>query len=83
MHLCKKRLLHLIPLAITWSDVSAFSIKKVLDFLPAGMMENDLPVDYYTVQIQGKEKLLFFEHIDPHFTPDVWAGGLWRRPSGN
>ena len=32
------------------------------------MIGNDLPVDYYTVQIQGKEKLLYFEHIDPRFT---------------
>ena len=32
------------------------------------MMGNDLPVDCFTVLIQGKEKLLFFEHIDPRFT---------------
>ena len=32
------------------------------------MMGNDLSVDCFTVLIQGKEKLLFFEHIDPRFT---------------
>ena len=56
------------PIAITWSDGRTFPIEQVRDSRPAGMIGNDLPVDYYTVQIQGKEKLLYFEHIDPRFT---------------
>lgn len=56
------------PMAVAWSDGRTFPINKVRDFRPAKMAGNDLPVDYYTVQIQGKEKLLYFEHIDPRFT---------------
>lgn len=56
------------PVAVTWSDGRTFPISKVRDFRPAGMMGNDMPVDCFTVLIQGKEKLLFFEHIDPRFT---------------
>lgn len=56
------------PVAVTWSDGRTFPINKVRDFRPAGMMGNDLSVDCFTVLIQGKEKLLFFEHIDPRFT---------------
>ncbi len=56
------------PIAITWSDGRTFPIEKVRDFRPAGMAGNDLAGDCFTVLIQGKEKLLFFEHIDPRFT---------------
>lgn len=59
---------YMLPVAVTWSDGRTFPIKKVRDFRPAGMMGNDLSVDCFTVLIQGKEKLLFFEHIDPRFT---------------
>ena len=56
------------PVAITWSDGRTFPIEKVRDFRPAGMAGNDLAGDCFTVLIQGREKLLFFEHIDPRFT---------------
>lgn len=56
------------PVAVTWLDGRTFSIEKAQDFRPAGIMGNDLSVDCFTVLIQGKEKLLFFEHIDPRFT---------------
>ena len=45
------------PTSITWAD-----------FRPAGTADNDCNGDCFTVLIQGQEKHLFFEHIDPRFT---------------
>ncbi|OUN39610.1 hypothetical protein B5G28_04630 [Faecalibacterium sp. An77] len=56
------------PVSITWADGRTFPIEQVRDFRPAGMAGSSLPGDCFTVLIQGKEKLLFFEHIDPRFT---------------
>lgn len=56
------------PVSIIWADGRTFPIEKVRDFRPAGMIMNNLPVDCFTVLIQGREKLLFFEYIDPRFT---------------
>ena len=44
------------PTSITWAD------------RPAGTADNDCNGDCFTVLIQGQEKHLFFEHIDPRFT---------------
>jgi hypothetical protein len=40
----------------------------VRDFRPAGAANNGIAGDCFTVIIQGREKHLFFEHIDPRFT---------------
>ena len=56
------------PLSITWADGRTFPIERVRDFRPAGMAGSDLAGDCFTVLIQGQEKLLFFEHVDPRFT---------------
>lgn len=51
------------PTSITWSDGRTFPIEIVRDFRPAGTASGDC----FTVLIQGQEKHLFFEHLDPRF----------------
>ena len=55
-------------LSITWADGRTFAIDAVRDYRPAGTVGNDTSGDCFTVLIQGREKHLFFEHIDPRFT---------------
>ena len=59
---------YMLPTAITWADGRTFPIETVRDFRPAGAADNSANGDCYTVLIQGKERHLFFEHIDPRFT---------------
>ena len=59
---------YMLPTSITWADGRTFPIDKVRDFRPAGMADNGVSGDCFTVLIQGQEKHLFFEHIDPRFT---------------
>ena len=56
------------PTSITWSDGRTFPIETVHDFRPAGTADNGYSGDCFTVLIQGQEKHLFFELIDPRFT---------------
>lgn len=56
------------PTSITWADGRTFPIETVRDFRPAGTADNDCNGDCFTVLIQGQEKHLFFEHIDPRLT---------------
>ena len=56
------------PKSITWADGRTFPIETVRDFRPAGTADNDCNGDCFTVLIQGQEKHLFFEHVDPRFT---------------
>ena len=58
----------MVPLSITWADGRTFAIEMVRAFRLAGMAGNDCRGDCFTVLIQGREKHLFFEHIDPRFT---------------
>ena len=58
----------MVPLSITWADGRTFAIDAVRDYRPAGTVGNDTSGDCFTVLIQGREKHLFFEHIDPRFT---------------
>ena len=51
-----------------------FPIDAVRDFRPAGSANNDFSGDCFTVLIQGKEKHLFFEHIDRRFSGRI---GRW------
>ena len=44
-----------------------FPIETVRDFRPAGTADNGYSGDCFTVLIQGQEKHLFFEHLDPRF----------------
>ena len=55
------------PRVITWSDGRTFKIDKVKDFRPASMLINGHSGDCYTVEIQGKERLLFFEKTNNLF----------------
>ena len=55
------------PTSITWSDGRTFPIETVRDFRPAGTADNGYSGDCFTVLIQGQEKHLFFEHLDPRF----------------
>lgn len=64
------------PTSITWADGRTFPIETVRDFRPAGTADNDCNGDCFTVLIQGQEKHLFFEHIDPRFTGRLGAG-MW------
>lgn len=56
------------PTSITLADGRTFPIETVRDFRPAGTADNDCNGDCFTVLIQGQEKHLFFERIDPRFT---------------
>lgn len=59
---------YMMPTSITWADGRTFPIEKVRDFRPAGAADNGFSGDCFTVMIQGQEKHLFFERIDPRFT---------------
>ena len=52
------------PTSITWSDGRTFPIEQVRDY--SG--------DCFTVLINGQEKHLFFERIDPRFAGRI---GRW------
>lgn len=65
---------YMVPLSITWADGRTFAIEAVRDFRPAGAVGNGTAGDCFTVLIQGREKCLYFEHIDPRFTGRV---GRW------
>lgn len=56
------------PTSITWADGRTFRIEKVRDFRPIGTVGNNFAGDCFTVLIQGQERNLYFEHIDPRFT---------------
>ena len=55
------------PTSITWSDGRTFPIETVRDFRPAGTADDGYSGDCFTVLIQGQEKHLFFERLDPRF----------------
>lgn len=55
------------PTSITWPDGRTFPIETVRDFRPAGTADNGYSGDCFTVLIQGQEKHLFFERLDPRF----------------
>ena len=59
---------YMLPTSITWADGRTFPIDTVRDFRPAGTADNCANGACFTVLIQGHEKHLFFEHIDPRFT---------------
>lgn len=65
---------YMLPTSITWADGRTFHIESVKDFRPAGTADNGFSGDCFTVLIQGQEKHLFFERIDPRFTGRV---GRW------
>lgn len=65
---------YMLPTSITWSDGRTFPIEKVRDYRPAGTVDNDFRGDCFTVLINGQEKHLFFERIDPRFTGRI---GRW------
>lgn len=56
------------PRSITWDDGRTFIIDAVKDFRPADTANNSFSCDCFTVLINGREKHLFFERIDPRFT---------------
>ena len=60
------------PTSITWSDGRTFPIEQVRDYSPAGTA--DFRGDCFTVLINGQEKHLFFERIDPRFAGRI---GRW------
>lgn len=49
------------PRSIIWEDGRVFMIETVKDFRPASTLRGRHSGDCYTVVIQGKERLLFFE----------------------
>lgn len=57
----------MVHLSITWADGRTFAIEAVRDFRPAGTVGNSTAGDCFTVLIQGRERHLFFEHINPRF----------------
>ena len=65
---------YMLPTSITWSDGRTFPIEKVRDYRPAGTADNDFRGDCFTVLINGQEKHLFFERIDPRFAGRI---GRW------
>lgn len=62
------------PVSITWSDGRTFAIERVRNFRPANAAENHSPGACYTVVIKGRERYLFFEEANPHFSgrPGRW-----------
>lgn len=59
---------YMMPTSITWVDGRTFPIQKVRDYRPAGTSDNSPTGDCFTIMVQGKERLLFFERIDPRFS---------------
>lgn len=62
------------PKSITWEDGRTFRIDSVKDYRPAGSVGNHRNGDCFTVVIQGQEKHLFFERMDPRFSGRI---GRW------
>lgn len=62
------------PSAIKWTDGRTFDIERIRDFRPASTAGNDINGDCYTVVIKGKDRYLFFEEANPHFSgrPGRW-----------
>lgn len=61
------------PKSIVWTNGKVFEIEKVRDFRPAEML-CEHPGSCYTVVVNGQERLLFFERVDPRFSGRV---GRW------
>ena len=59
---------YMMPTSITWVDGRTFPIQKVRDYRPAGTSDSSPTGDCFTIMVQGKERLLFFERIDPRFS---------------
>lgn len=59
---------YMMPTSITWVDGRTFPIQKVRDYRPAGTGDSSPTGDCFTIMVQGKERLLFFERIDPRFS---------------
>ena len=47
--------------------LAALAEFDIMNFRPAGTADNGYSGDCFTVLIQGQEKHLFFEHLDPRF----------------
>ena len=71
------------PTSITWSDGRTFPIETVRDFRPAGTADNGYSGDCFTVLIQGQEKHLFFEHLDPRFNGRLCTSHYLRSVRGD
>ena len=56
------------PTSITWADGRTFPLETVRHFRPAGTGDNDGNCECFTVLIQGQEKHLFLDQIDPRLT---------------
>ena len=62
------------PRSITWADGRVFKIDAVQEIRPASTFIQGLSGDCYTVLICGKWKHLFFERLNPRYSPNI---GRW------
>lgn len=56
------------PRTITWADGRTFKIDKVKDYRSTDSYRRGTKGSCYTVMIQGRERHLFFEWADSHFS---------------
>ncbi len=65
---------HPVPRAIIWPDGRVFEIDRVIDMRPGTAAKAGNQGDRYTVQINGQQRYLYFEHNPKADSPDV---GWW------
>jgi hypothetical protein len=51
----------LMPLSLTWEDGRQYTIERVIAVHPAPALKAGGQGDRYTIQVQGRDKYLFFE----------------------
>jgi len=64
----------LVPRRLCWEDGQVYTIDRVLDMRPAPAMKAGGQGDRYTIEIQGKQSYLFFEHNPDTTAPQI---GRW------
>ena len=65
---------HPTPRAIIWTDGRRYEIERVISMRPGTAAKSGNQGDRYTVQINGQQRYLYFEHNPKADSPDV---GWW------
>lgn len=64
----------LFPTELIWEDGTRYRIDCAYDLRPAHSLHTGGQGDRYTIQINGKERYLYFEHSTDRYDP---ALGRW------
>jgi hypothetical protein len=64
----------MLPRNLVWEDGTRYDIEKVLECKPAAAMRSGGQGERFTIQVEGKEKYLFFERSTELSGPNL---GKW------